>query len=223
MDGTSIITPNSTLLYLHEHALACYEKGMYEEARTIFAENSSLIHQNLQLDRQEKIPSRQEPDSCCILSSPIYCRDYKCAQSSLLRDSLIFPYPLTPPTRSDFSIDQFVFITQYNLALSTHIAAITEQRLEEQLPKALQLWELVCSLQRRRVFHLQSVHTLAILNNVGRLHSMLGNEISSRKCYQNIVTTLSVLRDRKEKVNCGHFFMWAAQQMLSPPRAAPAA
>jgi tetratricopeptide (TPR) repeat protein len=223
MDGTSITTPSSTLLYLHEHALACYEKGMYEEARTIFEENFSLIHQNLQLDdRQEKISARQEPDAYCISSSPAYCRSCRC-ENSLLRDTLIFPYPLTPPTRSDFSIDQFAFITLYNLALSTHIAAITEQRQQEELPKALQLWELVYSLQQKEVFHLQSVHTLAILTNLGHVHSMLGNEIDSRKCYQNVVTTLKVLINRKDKVNYGHFFMWAAHQMLSPPRAAPAA
>lgn len=91
------------------------------------------------------------------------------------------------------------------------------------LQKGLELWELVYGLQWREELNLQSVHTLAILHNLGHAHKLLGNEANSMKCYQNIVTALTVMRERKVEVNYATFFMSAAQRMLSPPRAAPAA
>jgi hypothetical protein len=82
---------------------------------------------------------------------------------------------------------------------------------------------MIYSLQWRDGLNLGSVHTLAILTNLGQAHRLLGNEASSKKCCQNIETALTVLRDRKEEVEFGGFFMSTAQLMLNPPRVAAAA
>jgi hypothetical protein len=82
---------------------------------------------------------------------------------------------------------------------------------------------MLYSLQWRDGLNLGSVHILAILTNLGQAHRLVGNEASSKKCYQNIETALIVLRDRNEEVEFGGFFMSTAQLILNPPRVASAA
>jgi hypothetical protein len=209
--------PNNTLTRLHDEAMSYFVKEMYGEALTIFAEAFSLIHRYLQQDNQYPQTELEQNQT----SIPVYSRRAR-RYESLREKFLILPNPLEPPDNSRFSLDQFSFITLYNVTLCTHLTAMTS-RSRQQLQKSLQLWEMIYSLQWRDGLNLESVHTLAILNNMGQAHRLLGNEASSTKCYQNIERALTVLRERKEEVVFGGFFMYTAQLMLNPSQVASAA
>jgi hypothetical protein len=207
--------PIFILIRLHDEAMGYFVKEMYGEALTTFTEVFSLIHRYLQRKQNPRLELEQNQPSI-----PVYSRRARKCES--LREKLIFPNPIETPENSSFSLDQFSFITLYNLTLCTHIAAMMS-RSRPQLQKSLQLWKMLYSLQWRDGLNLGSVHTLAILTNLGQAHGVLGNEASSNTCYQNIEKVLTVLRERKEEVIFGGFFMSTAQLMLNPPRVASAA
>jgi hypothetical protein len=209
-------TPMNALLSLRDEAMSRYEGGMYEEARLVYEETFSLIHRHLQDGRKHPVELVEQDKR----SSPLYSRGHR--SNNLVRESFMFSHPLKCPENASLSFDQFAFVTLYNLALSTHVAAIMSKN-RQMLQKSLELWDLVYCLQWREELNLQSVHSVAILHNIGHAHKLLGNEAHSKKCYQNIVTALTLMREREEELNYSTFFMSAAQRVLSPPRAAPAA
>jgi hypothetical protein len=221
-------TPLNTLLYLYHTAMRSFEKGMYEQAGMEFTETFSLVSRIL---REKKNAALHRPDEMCFddfdlypfvqvtLSSPPYSSCYFGSLESQ-ETLMIFPHPLNLPEL--FTIEQFAFITLYNLALSTYVSALVNNRSTRQLQKATELWELIYSLQWREELNLQPVHTLAILTNLGHARRVLGNEASSKVCYQNILTTLEFMRGRNEDVHYKSFFMYAAHRMLSTEAAAAA-
>jgi hypothetical protein len=148
----------------------------------------------------------------------------RCTKRQSAQD-LLFERPLFISLQ--FSLDMFAFVTLYNLALATHLNAVTPQDTcfaREKLEKTLELWEIVYSLQWREDCQLSSVHTLAILANLGHVNLLLGNAMSSKECYRRLLTTLEFTRHNDDKkVDYQSFFIHAAYSMLSPGQAAAAA
>lgn len=213
--------PLNTLVCRYSTAMYRYKKGMYEQAVLDFTQTFALVSRISQ--QKKNRPCDESPEDFNLdpfvqvsTSSPTFLL---CCGSLDTQETLIFPHPLSLPELP--TIDQFAFITLYNLALSTQISALTNNR-SQQLKKATELWELVYSLQWRDELSLQPVHTLAILTNLGYSRRALGNDASARVCYQNILTTLEFMRGRNEDVYCKNFFMYAAHRMLNKEAAAAA-
>ena len=115
------------------------------------------------------------------------------------------------------TVNQFVFVTLYNLAISTHIAALsqaTSSKQETLMKRAAQQWGLVYALQWRPGLNLKPAHGLAILLNLGHAKSLTGNESGSNTCYQNILSAIHILESRRQNVPNRGFFLYNAFRML---------
>jgi hypothetical protein len=224
-------------------AVSHIETGHYEDAISLSFESLSLVSKLLEDKIFGLLPDPGNEASMETLQALIqkYCSKgikhqhmdsfsqsvpsfSRCTKSHSAQD-LLFERPLF--ISLEFSLDMFAFVTLYNLALATHLSAVTSQDTcfaREKLEKTLELWKIVYSLQWREDCQLSYVHTLAILANLGHVNLLLGNGISSKECYRRLLTTLEFMRHNDDKkVEYQSFFIDAAYSMLSPGQAAAAA
>jgi hypothetical protein len=115
------------------------------------------------------------------------------------------------------------FMLLYNLALCHHLSATMNSsdssstsrqdfnRVQEKLQKALHLYELAytislteqdCSMlpEGEPTTQFSILQQLALVNNLGHVHAALGNIECSRQCFQNLLSTLMVVRDCGEQI-----------------------
>jgi hypothetical protein len=111
----------------------------------------------------------------------------------------IHAVPLNLPQQS--TMNQFaLFVTLYNLALSTHLVALTLNDQAASMKQAARLWELVYSFQWRPSLNLRPLHALAILVNLGHAQGVVGNDAASKKCFENILSAIQILEGRNQAV-----------------------
>jgi hypothetical protein len=119
------------------------------------------------------------------------------------------------------TINQFVFCTLYNLAMSTHLSALaqeTQAKQEASMRRAAKQWGLVYALQWRHGLNLRPSHGLAILLNLGHAKSLIvGKELGSKMCYQNILSAIHILDSRKQNIPNKALFLYNAFRMLGGP------
>lgn len=131
-------------------------------------------------------------------------------------DLPLFPQALHLP--KSVTINQFVFVTLYNLALSTHLAALsqaaTSSKRDTLMKRAVEQWGLVYGLQWRQGLNLKACHGLAILLNLGHAKALTGNESGSKTCYQNILSAIHMLESRQHDIPNKAFFLYNAFRML---------
>lgn len=122
------------------------------------------------------------------------------------------------------TVNQFAFVTLYNLALSTHLSALLCARSVEKTPTeptsvtmhtAAKLWALVYSFQWRPALNLKPVHALAVLVNLGYAQCGVGNIQGSKRCFENILSAIQILEGRNQTVPNRSFFVYSAFRMLS--------
>lgn len=138
------------------------------------------------------------------------------SSSTTLEDLPMFALPLQIPKL--VTIQQFVFISLYNLALSTHLSALSHPAPEKQevlMKRAVKQWGLVYALQWRQGLNLRAPHGLAILLNLGHANCLTGNIPGSNACYQNILSAIHILDSRKQGIPNKAFFLYNAFRMLS--------
>ena len=88
------------------------------------------------------------------------------------------------------------FIQLYNLALCHHLCALrTEDGSRTKLLKALSLYELAYRLQRDEDVEATVLQQMAIVNNVGSIHSALQQVECSRQCFENLLSTIMFVKD----------------------------
>lgn len=101
----------------------------------------------------------------------------------------IFASPLVVPETSTSELYQFC--VTYNLALSYHLAAMTQQD-GRKLEVALGLWDLVYRFHWNDDLGLTTFHTCAILNNYGLGLRQVGAEKGARECFYSLLCALCV-------------------------------
>jgi hypothetical protein len=115
--------------------------------------------------------------------------------------SKIFSAPLVVPTSTDSrsrfcSNEQYQFIITYNLALSYHLAAVTQRNVQK-LEVALGLWDLIYRFHWNEDLGLVTFHTCAILNNYGHGLRQAGAEKPARDCFESLLCALCVCVQKK--------------------------
>lgn len=232
----------NAILCLHREGMRYFERNKIDSAKDCFNSAFSSITRLLRETRNRNAfyfrgsPLVRESDF-----SPVYCaynqdvdvpasdEQEKCTCSLALAST-----PSTPNTGSSngydmplftqvlhlprsVTINQFVFVTLYNLALSTHLSGLaqtTPSKQESLMQRAAQQWGLVYALQWRSGLNLKPAHGLAILLNLGHAKSLTGNESGSQTCYQNILSAIQILESRKHDVPNKDFFLYNAFRML---------
>lgn len=118
--------------------------------------------------------------------------------------------------------NQFVFLSLYNLAISTHLAALHSMMVrrsddhETQLliREASEYWELAYAFQWRDSLALKPIHALSILVNLGHIQSLMGNGDASKKCFENVLSACQILQGRNQEIPKKEFFLYQAFRML---------
>jgi tetratricopeptide (TPR) repeat protein len=145
--------------------------------------------------------------------------------NSIPPSTLVFRNPLMIPQRHA-SDEQLSFVILYNLALSHYLCAIHEGGVDQTLYKTLQLWGLVYKLHYEKDLGLSTLHTCAILNNLGNVYKALGQVERCQRCFNGLLTAMIFLKETGH-ADCLNedetFFHSVSQLILKDCRLAPAA
>lgn len=260
------------LYFMHQEAVTTFEgQGSIEASMSSFQDVFSAFNRMLREATTpddfylEDSPLVRETRTTLAYSSARgCCSDADCDTSMELHHGAgeVLEYqhnskgPLSPPSfGSDLpmysralkfperaTVNQVAFVALYNLALSTHVAAIELSSSQsptaaggwgqQQMPKkqpsirtAAKLWELVYSFQWREALKLKPIHALSILVNLGQAQYLVGNDTESKKCFENIISAIQLMEARNREVPNKSFFLYSAFRMLDggSAHAAPAA
>jgi tetratricopeptide (TPR) repeat protein len=111
------------------------------------------------------------------------------------------------------------FVYLYNLALTHHLAYVHDVPFllvatnhpkastssTEHLIKALTLYELAVSVQsaEQDSFHVTALQSMAILNNLGMVHKVLGNHDRAQDCFENLLATILYYQNYEQEQDGG--------------------
>jgi tetratricopeptide (TPR) repeat protein len=129
-----------------------------------------------------EVPSSDDDDVCYATGSYVYRQAIYCAPT--------FSHEGHHPGVT------LMMIIIFNLALAHHLASIaypqSNEMRRDQLSKALQLYELFYKLQmEREIFSAQAM--LAVANNVGEVHRVVGNHSKYRMCLEHLMSCIMLV------------------------------
>jgi tetratricopeptide (TPR) repeat protein len=192
---------------LNNEGIHYINKGNYEEAMKLISKGLSLVKQvllvqdrptktdsyNMNMDENETLPCEfleldpEDPSAALI-------------EASRGNKPFIFSSPIYVPSDVNQAVTlqnlgTLSFILLYNLALTHHLSAIDGQLCLKKLQKALSLYELAYTLQMTEDIELSMLQTMAIVNNLGQIHTALGNQDQSQSCFEHLLSTIMLLKD----------------------------
>lgn len=223
----------SVLSCICAHGSLCIAAGRHEEAIDVFNEALVVVREMTSVFGDFHCHGQ----STCMMTDCIRNPPY--LECSTLEDQSpyhhlhehsrskqIFKKPLGIPNTEFCSYEQYQFIILYNLALSYHMCSVKHQN-EEMLKVSLNLWTLVHEFHWNDDLGLLPIHTCAILNNLGHIYHLLGNQKASRECHENLLRALLVLQRNEDSslpgYNADCFFRSIAPLILEDSIAARAA
>ena len=115
---------------------------------------------------------------------------------------------------------KFSFGLLYNLAVAMHLSALATTKAEtkeRRLKKSLIFYELAYSMMQDESIR-GVTETVAILNNIGQIHSVMGNEDKARQCSEQLFSILVYVTDCEGKHTVQDFdvFFQSALPILLP-------
>jgi tetratricopeptide (TPR) repeat protein len=145
-------------------------------------------------------------------------------QSSIFRD----PIHISGSLSVLESFERLSYVVLYNLALAYHLKATEEpvQRLQIfNLQKALRLYEHAHHVLMNQDHDMSLLHTMAITNNLGHIHHVLGDEDRAGLCFQHLLSTIIYMVDYGEAEEIKPFdgFFRNAMTVIAKSSSAPAA
>mmetsp|Transcript_19444 Transcript_19444/g.45251 ORF Transcript_19444/g.45251 Transcript_19444/m.45251 type:complete len:251 (+) Transcript_19444:317-1069(+) len=126
------------------------------------------------------------------------------------------------------SYTEISIIMTYNLALAHHLDGLETDEEGEVLMKSLELYGMTLDLLLRdqSFKHNTVIFTTAILNNMGQIHYLLGNEQLSTKFFKRMLSIIMIelASNRKEELE-NHLdgFFYNINQFIYKKPSAPAA
>jgi tetratricopeptide (TPR) repeat protein len=229
------------LCFHHAYGVFCIETGNFTQAVQTFNSALSLLKGILSERTMGSIQSPHEDtesgrsstdvdfEASTVVTTPQYHQiistphwDFVPAKNT----HPVFRNPLMIPQKPQ-SDDQLLFVVLYNLALSHHLFAVYHSDLDHNLyRRAQQLWEIVYKLHLKKTLGLSTLHTCAILNNLGNVYKALGDAESCQRCLKALLSAMVWLRESGESECLNddeRFFHSVSQVLLTECRAAPAA
>jgi tetratricopeptide (TPR) repeat protein len=84
----------------------------------------------------------------------------------------------------------------FNLALAHHLNALycPSNRTASTLEQAIALYELAYTVHMQEDVELSIEFTMAIINNLGHIHRLLGDEEKASQCFRHLLSTILFLR-----------------------------
>jgi tetratricopeptide (TPR) repeat protein len=191
-----------TATTLNNEGIESLKAKSYQQAMNLFSRGLSLVKQVLaehedEMDQDEEGKDQEMP---CQFIRPELDISKTCTGAEY-SSGFIFRSAMTVPLCSEneplcFKVYvQLSFVLLYNLALGHHLSALNSNEREKELHKALCLYELAYTIQMAEGIELTVLQTMAIINNLGQIHWILGSEEKSRQCFQHLLSTIMFLND----------------------------
>lgn len=92
------------------------------------------------------------------------------------------------------------FIVMFNLAITYHLGALNVSQTmslcnDEPLSKAKKLYELAYCISTQENVEICAYYTISIVNNLSQIHAMVGNDVGSKLCCENLLQSLVYLKE----------------------------
>lgn len=146
----------------------------------------------MQLPTQVKVPAY--PPTASYYSTPGVKHDRGSGQNFVFRDPIEIPLTAlkSQPTQRFYS--KLTMVVMYNLALSFHLSAL-ESASVSRLLRAKKLYEFAFQMHLEETCDMTLLYSLALMNNLGLIYHILGDEDISSQCFQHMLATLMLLLD----------------------------
>lgn len=220
---------------LNNEGVQFLQVGRYGEAVKVFSHVLATVKGLLNEENREQEWSMNN-DEFGMEGSPFCCfKGLKCqvdfdeANTSgnlfLFQKALVVEYDTSSIVPFN-ALVKLSSISLYNLALSYHLGALEMKTSRKMFRKALTFYELAHSIQAPEELDLGVLLTLAIVNNIGQIHSVLNNKAKADQCFQHLLSTIMYVTD------CGEgeavpqfdgFFSNVMNSVLKQEPTAPAA
>ena len=204
--------PASIAQRLNNEGVHYLSKGLYGDALHAISNGLTLVKQVLSSSDQvveKRLPQTMDSDTQSSSNSPtcIFFHLHKEFSSisdhtDAIRDAetFVFCNPVFLPrgVNQVTTLKYYVnlsFILLYNLALTHHLYAMEGEGDQGSLRKALSLYELAYTLQMTEDIEVSFLQTMAIVNNLGQIHTALGNQKESKFCFEHLLSTIMYLND----------------------------
>jgi tetratricopeptide (TPR) repeat protein len=118
------------------------------------------------------------------------------------------------------------FAIMFNLAMTYHLNGMESVATRQgKLRKALRLYEFAYSVQMQESIQLQITYTLGMVNNLGHIHEILGDNQKAQQCFQHLLSTLMYMTESGANFGCQWdiFYHNVTQLVLREPAFAAAA
>lgn len=201
---------------LNNQGVHLIECGDYRAAISVFTRGVSIVREELARQYKERSSTTDVEAETHLRGKDCFtpsCPFHKLSsESSPLTNSekdetmiadnqqFIFTNPIfIPPTEDTMNRDcynhyvKLSFIQLYNLALANHLFALHAGQVYERrrLEKALVLYEIVYTLQHtENDIQPTALQVMAIVNNLGQIHTALQDLDKARECFENLLSTL---------------------------------
>jgi tetratricopeptide (TPR) repeat protein len=222
---------------LNNEGVQLLQTGSYTEAVKVFSQVLATVKGLLSEENREQEWSMEEGEAMaesvpfCHFKGPKCQMDFDEVNTSgelfLFQRALVVDYDTSSSTMVHFnSLVKLSSISLYNLALSYHMGALEMKTSRKMFRKALTFYELAHSIQTPEELDLGVLLTLAIVNNIGHIHSLLNNKSKAEQCFQHLLSTIMYVTD------CGEgealpqfdgFFSNVMNSVLKQQPSAPAA
>lgn len=217
---TTIMYPNAAnqVMDLNNSGIQHMKCNNYNESMRDYSKGLAVVKQILAL-HEEELDVDDEMDYAEYDQDPQEDAFYFATQEHTMPtkgdDAFIFRSPIVvsvPPQDAPANVcfnyyTQMCYCLLYNLALAHHLSALDIQEQEngnktsaslKRLQKAVALYELAYTIQMTEGIQLSILLTMAIVNNLGQIHTALGSAEKSNQCFQHLLSTIMFVNDTGE-------------------------
>jgi hypothetical protein len=191
---------------LNNTGVAFLENGHYNQAVSALASALGLTKQEMANDLRGTDEQKTKHSSC---SSNLYYSSKRKFEFSMTttpamfvsmknnnskeEPSFIFRFPIKP--KLGLTLVEMSVITMFNLALALHLSGL-ENHNNRRLEKAQSIYEYAFQIQTQEHVDLSEIFPLAILNNLGQIHTVLQNHEIAEMCFQKLLSSMLYILDQ---------------------------
>ena len=202
----------SLAISLNNQGVEFLNLGCYERAAECVSKALELVRGEFCDDRSRPVPWRTKGVAEAVPVPEYLFQDLTKSAKNEYRtsegkeeSSFVFDKPLhivdpvSPP--SSFCYEYLVSLSimlLYNLALIHHLHGL-ESSESARLHKATALYELAYSVQINEDLSVSTLHTIAIVNNLGQIHEQLGEMARSHQYFRHVLTALMYAQNTGDK------------------------
>jgi hypothetical protein len=190
LETLNSVIPNSKAKNIYT-GTSC-EQGSHEQQQQLQPQHHS--EHTATTAPREKMDSSNFP---CTAFQVDHCQQEN--RHFVFRDPIEIPFDVVPTMEepSDKLVNKFVVVIMYNLALAVHLSSLQCQDFAC-LTRARKLYELAFQMHLEESCDVTLLFSLALMNNLGLIYHLLGEEERSKTCFKNMLATMMYLLESDE-------------------------